>query len=109
MFCVTSPADLEFSQCSLCLVWKSFCNVALQKYVFSKFSLETSNFDRFADSVFMPNEDIDLEKGKMDKTEIELEKFKRFCFDTTPVQPKHKVKVKLVLNAMAKRRQPSEQ
>ncbi|KAG8233398.1 hypothetical protein J437_LFUL013178 [Ladona fulva] len=43
------------------------------------------------DSVFAPKEDIDLENGDIDDDERELEAFKRFCFNSVPLERKEKV------------------
>ena len=45
-----------------------------------------------ADSIFEPK-DIDLENGDMDEDEKEIEAFKRFCFNSVPVQEKPKVEI----------------
>jgi hypothetical protein len=42
------------------------------------------------DSIFAPK-DIDLENGEIDDDEREIEAFKRFCFDSVPLQQKTKV------------------
>ena len=44
----------------------------------------------FSDSIFAPK-DIDLENGEIDDDEKEIEAFKRFCFDSVPLQQKTKV------------------
>ena len=42
------------------------------------------------DSIFEPK-DIDLENGDMDDDEKEIEAFKRFCFNSVPLQQKPKI------------------
>lgn len=37
------------------------------------------------DEIFLPKSESDLENGELDETEKELEAFKRFCLDYTPV------------------------
>ena len=44
----------------------------------------------FTDSIFEPK-DIDLENGDMDDDEKEIEAFKRFCFNSVPLQQKPKI------------------
>ena len=52
---------------------------------------ETNEFScSILDSVFAPK-DIDLENGDMDDDEREIEAFKRFCFNSVPLQEKPKV------------------
>jgi len=57
-----------------------------------KRSKKNSIGDNFEDlnSVFAPK-DIDLENGDMDDDEREIEAFKRFCFNSVPLQEKPKV------------------
>merc|ERR1712062_356388 len=57
-----------------------------------KRSKKNSIGDNFEDlnSVFVPK-DIDLENGEMDDDEREIEAFKRFCFNSVPLQEKPKV------------------
>ena len=45
---------------------------------------------RLTDSIFEPK-DIDLENGDMDDDEKEIEAFKRFCFNSVPLQQKPKI------------------
>merc|ERR1719385_173680 len=54
-----------------------------------KASLGDQNIDDF-NSIFEPK-DIDLENGDMDDDEKEIEAFKRFCFNSVPLQQKPKI------------------
>lgn len=45
----------------------------------------------FSDSIFAPKDDLDLESGDMDDDEREIEAFKRFCFNSVPLQQKTKI------------------
>ena len=56
-----------------------------------KSSIITANhFFCITDSVFAPK-DIDLDNGEIDDDEREIEAFKRFCFNSVPLQEKPKV------------------
>lgn len=54
-----------------------------------KTSLGDQNIDDF-NSIFEPK-DIDLENGDMDDDEKEIEAFRRFCFNSVPLQQKPKI------------------
>ena len=45
-------------------------------------------FFHFSDSIFAPK---DIDCDEMDDAEREIEAFKRFCFDSVPLQQKTKV------------------
>ena len=54
------------------------------------------------DTVFVPK-DIDLENREMDDVEREVEAFKRFCFNSVPVQEKPKVEIDMKKISLKKR------
>lgn len=58
------------------------------------FLSDDSSLSVSPEDVFKPK-DIDLENGDMDELERELEAFKRFCFDSTPLVRKERVRVQL--------------
>jgi len=53
------------------------------------------------DDVFLPREDIETDKlTQMDEAERELEEFKRFCMNLTPVERRERIPVNVNLKGL---------